>query len=162
MLKDLYNKLLDVDFDAIFINVVNSKIVLDSINSLNIIQIYDKGILSDNSKIRRLGENYSDYSVSYKNYKIELGRYQGYVDLSLSGVFLETLNVTYQEHKILIEFGGYQVDGGNLADILRASYSNKIEGLTEENFNKLCNEIILPNLQSAYYEALKRAFYAAK
>jgi len=148
----------NVNFDDILIKVIGLEIVKDSIKQMNIMQIYQQGIDSTGKKIEAKNTPWKVYAPSYEKYKTALGKYQGYVDLSLSGRFLETLNIALVQNGLLIEFAGYIADGGNLAEKLIQKYGDEIEGLTNENLKKVCDEIILPNLQAEFYEVLKTAF----
>jgi len=153
----LYDNILLIDFDTILNGVLSSLIVANSIRGMQYEQIYKQGI---NAKGERISPNdalYKVYSPWYTEYKKSYGIYQSYVDLSFSGEFLQTLRIEFENNQLLIYYQGYQVSEGNLADILRSRYGADIEGLTTDNFNKLCKNIILPLLQIDCFNALKTA-----
>jgi hypothetical protein len=99
-------------------------------------QIFDRGEMPDGSKIRPLDRTYPVYSSMYEAYKSQLGKYQGHVDLSLTGEFLRSWSVTYFKDGIEIKAGNVQREGKNLTEELRWRYGD-FEGLSETNLDKL-------------------------
>jgi len=153
----LYQNILLIDFDTIFDNVLRSEIVANTIRGMNYEQIFIDGIDGNGQRINPKDKSYQIYSEKYERLKTSWNLYQGYVDLSVNGKFLKSLNVEYENNQLFIFFPNIPVGRWNLSEILRTRYGADIEGLTTNNFNKLCKNIILPLLQIDCLNALKTA-----
>lgn len=98
-------------------------------------QIY-KGNMPDDTAIRPLDKTYPVYSSIYEMYKSQLGKYQGHVDLSLSGQFLQSFHIDYESDGFTIQAGERVADGDNITETLRFRYGD-FEGLNDANMDKL-------------------------
>jgi hypothetical protein len=103
-------------------------------------QIYERGEGADGGRIRPLDRTYDVYSSMYEAYKSELGKYQGHVDLSLSGEFLRSWKIVYFDDGLIIQAGDVQRDGKNLTAELRFRYG-EFEGLQEGNLDELISMV---------------------
>lgn len=118
-----------------FINEAVKQIEKTVIELITKGQVY-KGELSDGSKIRPLDRQYPIYHPMYEAYKSQLGRYQGHVDLSLSGEFLKSWLIIYDTDGFTIKAGTVMREGKDLAEHLRGRYGD-YEQISEKNMEAL-------------------------
>ena len=119
-------------------------------------QIYKKSIDADGTKLKRKGASYPVYSDNYEKYKKRRGKYQGYIDLSLDGDYLESYKIYLYDDHFIIEADEIKVGKYDLSQLLRVQYSEQIEGLTEENIKKIAS-IILTDFQKNFAKDFKEA-----
>jgi len=96
-------------------------------------QIY-KGIKGDGGAI------VPPYTPAYRSYKTKRGLYQGFVDLHLSGDYLDSFTIEYTAEGFIIQSNRIE-NGFNLSEHLKGRYGAKVEEFTEEHFNLLLNII---------------------
>ena len=146
-----FNKFNDPQFVSGLINEAirrnENKIIL--LNTKD--QIFNKSITSKGNKIKRKFASYPIYSDGYTKYKKKLGKYRSKIDLSLSGRYLDSYEITYLFQKFLIEPNSENAD---LGQVLKNAYGDTIEGFTDENLNKI-SDIIQPDLVKIYLRELK-------
>ena len=118
-----------------FINEAVKQIEKTVIELITKGQVY-KGKLADGSKIRPLDRSYPVYHPMYEAYKSQLARYQGHVDLSLSGEFLKSWVIIYDADGFTIKAGTVIRDGKDLAEHLRGRYGD-FEEISNENMEAL-------------------------
>lgn len=121
-----------------------------SIISINIDRIFREGKNSEGIKITRNDKPYDVYSSPYEMKKRSLGLYQGFIDLSLSGKYLDSYDLKIEGSKIRIT-SNRNVNGFNLSEYLPTKY-NDIEGLSDEEWFLIAKNIIVPMI---YNELLK-------
>jgi hypothetical protein len=108
--------------------------------TMNQSQIYEKGITNKGTKIKREGAPYDVYSLKYTTKKRRLGKYQGWIDLHLSGQYLKSYKIIVDDEKVT--FTSERIENGfNLSDYIREKYKN-VEGLTDENIKKFVDKYV--------------------
>lgn len=112
--------------------------------TMNQSQIYEKGITNKGTKIKREGAPYDVYSLKYTAKKRKLGKYQGWIDLHLSGEYLKSYKIIVDDEKVV--FTSERIENGfNLANHIREKYKN-VEGLTDENIKKFVDKYVMKAL----------------
>lgn len=140
--KDL-NRLIE-NLKFVLSGVGQSKLFFESIeeNEKKLIelntrdQIFRRGVRSDNKKIKPLHRAYPIYSKGYTVFKKSLGKFQGHVDLSLSGRYLKSYElVKLQKVAVRITSNPAKLPGNSgLPFDLKSRYGKEIEGWTDGNF----------------------------
>lgn len=119
--------------------------------TLNQSQIYEKGITNKGAKIKRDGAPYDLYCLKYTTRKRRLGKYQGWIDLHLSGQYLKSYKIIVDDEKVI--FTSERIENGfNLADYIREKYKD-VEGLTDENIKWFIDNYVNEALVNYFNEA---------
>lgn len=119
-----------------------------SIISMNVSRIYDLGLRSDGKRIKRRDKTYRTYSKEHTRKKKKLGIYQGHVDLSVTGDYLDDFDFQVKGD-IVDVYNDHRKNGFELAAFFRRKYG-KIEGLTTEQWADVNKNIITPKLAQKY------------
>ena len=113
-------------------------------------RIYKKGTRFDGKKLKHLGKPYPVYSSPYEKKKKRLGKYQGHVDLSLSGDFLKKFYLAIYEDGFTVK--AIDMD---LRFWLLNMYGDTFDGLTEEQLEQFKEKKFYPQFVKKFKEKLK-------
>jgi len=124
--------------DKLFFSSVkkNEKFIIE-LNTKD--QLFRRGIRRDDKKLRPLDKPYPIYSMSYRRRKERLGKFQGYVDLSVRGGYLKSYILEEDKSNVSVRITASPIilkRGFDLSKGLRKRYGEEIEGWTDQNFNK--------------------------
>jgi len=141
-LEQLIIKLKTYDFQKAIQKILKGK-EQEIINLLTKEQIY-KGIKGDGSAIT------PTYTPQYQKIKQAKGLYQGFVDLHLSGDYLESFKAVYQKEDVIIESNRME-EGFNLSEHLKKRYGSLVEEFTNEHYL-----MVIELIKSGLYDDIKK------
>lgn len=110
---------------------------------INTDRLYDKGLDSEEEKLKNQYASYSVYSKPYTKVKKKAGRYNGHVNLKLSGKYLKAFELKTTDTVVDIDVNEGQAD---LDAILADMYGQNIQGLTEKEWQEVVEDYIMPYL----------------